>query len=135
MLEPEQQRHPGGAADAGEADALAAQVLGPFDVGLRHQVEVVAAAEGGDDFQVLPAGDGGQRGAAAGAADLYVARRQCGDENRRAADKHRFDVDAVLVEESTILRHPKRQGAARAGIAEDDFAGGRRERETAPERN
>ena len=129
VFEPEQQRHPGGAADTGEADAFAAQIFGPFDVGLSDEIEGVAAAEGSDDFQILTAGDGGQRGAAAGAADVDVTRGEAGDQDRGAANENRFDIDAIFVEQTKLLRHPERQRAsARRGIAKDDSARRRGER-------
>src|SRR5581483_10769444 len=50
VLEPEHDAHPDRAADAGDAEAFAAQILGPLDRSSGHQIVGVAAGKRRDHF-------------------------------------------------------------------------------------
>ena len=69
-----------------------------------------------NDFKSWSAGHCGQGGAAAGAADLNVAGSEAGDQNRRAADEDRLDIDAVLAQQ-TLSSAIRRAARAAPGAA------------------
>jgi hypothetical protein len=76
MLEPEQHAHPGGAADASQADFLATQLFRAFDIWSRDKVVGVAAGESSDDLEIMTGANRGQGRAAAAPAELNVAGRE-----------------------------------------------------------
>src|SRR5581483_2131211 len=55
MLQPDGGGFPHAAAAALNPETLAAQILRAVDAGPRHEIEILAAAEAGDDFHVLSA--------------------------------------------------------------------------------
>ena len=68
MLEPKQGAHPYRAADAGDAEALTAQIFGAFDVGTRDEVVGIAAGRwSARIFKSWPAAIAAKSCAAAGA--------------------------------------------------------------------
>ena len=73
VLKPQKNPHPCSAADAGDGKSFAAEIFGSLDVGPDDQIVGVAAGETGDEFKIVPAGNGCEHGAAAGAADMDVA--------------------------------------------------------------
>ena len=73
MLQPKQYAHPAGAADAGDTESFAAQVLGALDVGTDDEVIGVARVKSGEEFEFMSSGDGSEHGAAAGATDMNAA--------------------------------------------------------------
>jgi len=53
---------------------------------------------------------------------MDIPRSQAGDQNRRAANKNRFDIDTVFKEQPKILCHPEGQRTGGRGVAENDLA-------------
>ena len=58
MFEPEKHAHPRRAADAGESDFFAAQLLGAFDVRAGDEIIGIAAGKRRDDLEIMSGADG-----------------------------------------------------------------------------
>ncbi len=120
MLQPKQYAHPAGAADAGDTESFAAQVLGALDVGTDDEVIGVARVKSGEEFEFMSSGDGSEHGAAAGAADMNAPSGQSCDQSRRAPDEYRVDFDAVLGKKALLLGEPERHDPRGVGGVADD---------------
>src|SRR5215831_11416263 len=116
--------HPAGATDTGDRECLATQIFGPLDARSYYQIVGVAAVKCGDDFKIMPRGDGSQNCAAAGTPDMNAAGGHAGDQSRCAADKNRIDVDAIFGEKALLWGEPKRHDpCVVCGLTDNVLAG------------
>ena len=113
MFEPEQHSHPCGTADACDRELLAAQIFRPFDVRPGHQIVGIAAGEAREKLEIMACCDRRKHRAAAGTADLQIARRQARNQGRGAANQDRLCIDAVLGKNALVGSDPKRHQARR----------------------
>jgi hypothetical protein len=97
---------PNTAADTLYAESFAAQVLWAFDAGTGDEIEILPAAQTGDDFYVSAADRRRQRGRRAAVGDLGIAGREGG--NLRGIPSHPDDLglNAVLCEKILPLGDP-----------------------------
>ena len=123
MFEPEQDSHPAGATDTVERNFFAAQVFRALDIGPGDEVIAVAAGKSRDNFEIMAGADGRQRRAAAAAAELDIAGRHTGDEQRRAAYIYLVGLKAVSGEKALLLGDPQwRHAAIHRCIADHDLS-------------
>src|SRR5262249_14021052 len=123
IFKPEQDAHPASAADAGDRERLATQIFGPLDVRSYYQIVGVAAVKCGDDFEIMPRGDGSQNCSSAGTPDMDAAGGHASDQSRRAANKNRVDVDPIFSEKALLLGEPKRHNPRGIRGVPDDIFG------------
>jgi hypothetical protein len=122
LLEDQHGGHPAGAANAGDADAFAAQIFGFFDLWLDDQVVVGAHVRGSENFEISAACGSREDGRTAGETDSQGAGIDRRNQGRRAGHEDKIGVDAVLGEDFFILREPERQGrVADGGVTDGDF--------------
>ena len=93
MLEPKQRAHPHRAADAGDAESFAAQILSAFDVGPRYEIVSIAAGKSGHDFQIMTAAIAASIALPPVRPTLNVTRRETGHQGGRAAQINRLGID------------------------------------------
>jgi hypothetical protein len=132
MLEGEDRVHPGAAADALDAESLAAQLFRGFEAGVGNDRVRELARDRGKDAQIKSLGSCAQDRRAAGIADLDVARNQARHQSWRAFDKNDTRFDALFAEQPLLLCDQERYGArAHGGDTDGDFrlSEGRRQSE------
>jgi hypothetical protein len=114
MFEAQDRVHPGGAAHALDAEALAAQLLGGLEtrIGEHRMVSLLDI-----DERIFRYGPEPRRRArsAAGVTDLKIAGDQTGDQDRRAFDQDNPRFDILLGEQSCSCASSK--GIVRGLIA------------------
>src|SRR4030095_8761411 len=95
--------HPGAAAHVLNAEALAPQLLDPFDVGMSHYRMGERAGDRRKNPKIVALRSGAHRRRAAGVADFHFAGNETRHQGRRTAKEYNLCVEAVLREDSLFL--------------------------------
>ena len=82
LFESEHCRHPPGAADAGNADSLAAQIGGSLDLRPHPQIGLNMIGKSSDHFNVQAAHRGSQGRCTAGIAKMHITGTERRDQSR-----------------------------------------------------
>ena len=138
MLEPENGMHPGAAAHALDAEALAAQLFSAFKVRAGDHHVGQLARNGRENFKVWPLSRRSQHGGAARISDLNIASEEARNQDRRAFDEHEPRFDAAFSENALLLSDDQWNGPGTYGrIANGDLRLGpdrRNDREGQPQK-